>query len=416
MRIAVLGAGIVGLCAAEWLRRDGHEVILIDRVMPGDPAQTSYGNAGVLALNAVTPVSVPGLWLKAPRLWLDPNGPLFLRLPYLPQLLPWLMRFMANGRRDRVERISHALAALLVDPAGEHRALAEGTEAERYLSDEPYTHLFRDRAAYLADALGRRLRAEAGVAVEEIGPAELRARDPALGPAYRFAVAFPGSARVTDPGRYSEAIFAHFRRFGGQFVQAQVQEVRPVGPDASGGVEVIAGGERRSADRAILALGAWSGPFLRRLGHDPALDSERGYHLVLERPSRLPPVPYMLSDAKFVAVPMGDELRLAGLDEFGGLDAPPRRGPTAFQRRHIRRLYPDLTWEGERVWMGHRPTTSDSLPMIGESPNAPGILAAFGAHHLGLTTAPKTGRLIADLIAGRRPNIDMAPYRVGRFD
>src|SRR6056297_1098078 len=102
MRIAVLGAGIVGLSTAEWLRRDGHEVTLIDRVEPGDPSQTSYGNAGVLANSGVVPVPVPGVMAAAPRMLFDPDGPLFLRWGYLPRLLPWLVPFLATGRRAEV--------------------------------------------------------------------------------------------------------------------------------------------------------------------------------------------------------------------------------------------------------------------------------------------------------------------------
>jgi D-amino-acid dehydrogenase len=109
-------------------------------------------------------------------------------------------------------------------------------------------------------------------------------------------------------------------------------------------------------------------------------------------------------------------LRCAGLVEFGGLDAPASKAPVGLFKRRIRKLYPTLTWESEDAWMGHRPSTIDSLPLIGPSPKAPGVVFAFGAQHLGLTMGPKTGRLIADLIGDRSPNIDMTPYNVGRFD
>lgn len=412
MQIAVLGAGVMGVSAAEWLRRDGHQVTLIDRVEPGDPAQTSYGNAGILAASAVVPVPVPGIVWKAPGMLLDPDGPLFLKWSYLPRLLPWLARYLASGRLAEVERISRALVPLIGDCVEDHKALAAGTGAERYIGPERYTHLFRDRAAYEADPLAIRLRAEAGIETEEIERGELVRRDPGIGAHYGFGVAFGSTGTVRNPGAYVCALYEHFRREGGRFLRAEVEDVAP----GSAGVRVTAGGETLGFDRAVLAMGAWSGRLMRRLGHDAGLESERGYHLLLKGPSRMPPVPYMLSEQKFVAAPMEMGLRLAGLDEFGGLDAPPSKGPTALQRRGIRRLYPDLSWEGEEVWMGHRPSTIDSLPVLGESGKAPNVVFAFGGQHLGLTMGPRTGRIVADLIAGRRPNIDLAPYRPGRFD
>ena len=412
MRIAVLGAGIVGLSTAEWLRRDGHEVTLIDRVEPGDPAQASFGNAGVLAGSGVVPVAVPGLIAAAPRMLFDPDGPLFLKWGYLPRLLPWLAPFLMTGRRDEVARISRALAALIGDTVAEHRALAAGTGAERHIGSARYTYLYRDRAAFEADALGRALREAAGVAAEERDRAALEAEDPHLGPRYGFGLAFRDSTHLDDPAAYARALFDHYRGAGGAHRREEIRDVAPRGA----GIDVTLSGGTVHVDHAVLALGAWSGRLARRLGHGPGLETERGYHLMLEGPSRMPPAAYMLQDSAFVATPMRAGLRLAGLVEFGGLAAGPSDGPTELQRRRVRDLYPGLTWEGETRWMGHRPSTRDSLPFIGESPRARGVWFAFGHQHLGLTAGPKTGRLIADMIAGRRPNIDLAPYRVGRFD
>ena len=138
--------------------------------------------------------------------------------------------------------------------------------------------------------------------------------------------------------------------------------------------------------------------------------------MLFRSPSRKPPFPYMLSDSKFVVTPMTPGLRCAGQLELGGLTAGPSEAPFRVVQTRIRELYPDLEWDGEDRWLGHRPSTIDSVPFIGPSPKAPRVHFAFGAQHIGLTTGPKTGRLIADQIAGRTPNIDMAPFRVGRFD
>jgi len=123
----------------------------------------------------------------------------------------------------------------------------------------------------------------------------------------------------------------------------------------------------------------------------------------------------MLAAAKFVATPMEGRLRLAGIVEFGGLAAGPSRAPFDLLRRQARRAFPTLTWESEREWMGHRPATTDSLPLIGPAPGIAGAWLGFGHHHIGLTAGPKTGRLLARLVTGRHPNVDLSAVSPARF-
>jgi len=413
LNIVVAGGGITGVSAAEWLRRDGHDVTLIDRIAPGDSGQTSYGNAGILARCAVVPVPVPGVWKKAPKMLLDPDGPLFLRWSYLPRLLPWLIPFLRNGRRDKVEAIADALMPLIGDTVEQHQSLARGTPAERWIKTGEYSYLYPDRAAFQGDAFGFALRKAHGFDWEERDRDALVAIDPELGPAYGFAATFQDHGWISDPGRYVADLATWFESQGGKLRRDEISEILPL---EGGRAAVIAGGERFEADRVVVATGAWSTRLARGLGHEPAMESERGYHVWLRGPSIRPPHPYMLADAKFVVTPMDAGLRCAGLAEYGGLDAPASKAPIELFKRRVRKLYPTLTWDGEDTWLGHRPSTIDSLPLIGPSPKAPGVVFAFGAQHLGLTMGPKTGRLVADLIAGNKPNIDMTPYKVGRFD
>ncbi len=414
MKIIVVGAGITGVSTAEWLRRYGHEVTLVDRVRPGDPAQTSYGNGGVLARCSVVPVSVPGLLAKAPMMLLNPNSPLFLRWSYLPRLLPWLIPFLRNGQPEKLEKIVAALGQLTADSVDQHQALAWETPAKLMVAKGDYMFLYRSEKDYEKDPLAVSLRLSQGFMPEPRGPERLREDDPALSPAYAYGAAFADHGWIRSPGKYVAALAAHFEAEGGTFRLAEVKDVRP----AEGGRAAVTldGGETLEADRAVIATGAWSGPLAKKLGHRAMLESERGYHLLLRNPSAQPPFPYMIADAKFVATPMDEGLRLAGIVEFGGLNAPPSAKPQALLKKRIQQVYPDLTWDGEETWLGHRPSTVDSLPLIGPSPKAPGVVFAFGAQHVGLTMGPKVGRIVADQISGRTPNIDLAPYRVDRFD
>lgn len=406
----VLGAGITGVAAAERLRRAGWSVTLIDRRPPGDPEAASFGNGGILARAAIVPVPTPGILTHGLRMWLDRDAPLFLRVGYLRRLLPWLVPYLRAGREAEVRRIAAALATILPDAEDQHRDLAAGTGAERFLDRGDYVYLYRDATAFGKDRFGFGLRAEHGVSWTRLDRAALEARDPALGPAYRFGAALPDHGWVRAPGPYVAALAEHFVRQGGVVRQAEAVTVEPEG------AVVLAGGERLEADRVILAAGVWSRAFAERLGHVVPMEAERGYHLELVGPSAAPPSPCFVADLKVVVTPMQDGIRLAGLAEFAGIEAPPAEAPVRLLRRAAVRMYPGLTWEKSRAWMGRRPSLTDSLPMIGASPKAPKVIFAFGGQHVGLTVGPRLGRLAAEIAQGARPNLDLAPFAPHRFD
>ena len=343
---------------------------------------------------------------------MDRDGPLALRWSYLPRLLPWIVPFLRNGREDRVRAIAAALDSILGDAVDQHLALARGTGAERFIETGHYAYLYRDRAGFEKDAWGFASRREHGAEWEEWDRAALLERDPHLSEEAGFAAALTDHGWVRDPGAYTAALLDAFRAGGGAFRRGEVTDIVP----REGGGRVVVDGGTLEADRIVVASGVWSRRLAERLGHRVPLEAERGYHLVLESPSFLPPIPYMLADAKFAVTPMDAGIRCAGTVEFGGVDAAPDYSRTGIFERRIRRLYPALEWEGTQAWMGRRPSTPDSLPLIGESTKARHVYFAFGAQHVGLTSGPKTGRLVADMIAGRAPNIDMAPFATGRFD
>lgn len=408
----IIGAGITGVCAAEWMRREGWDITLVDRINPGDPDQTSYGNGGILARCAIVPVAVPGLMLKAPKMLLDPKSPLFMRWSYLPRLMPWIVPFIRNSSRSRMERIVRALDPLTNDSVDQHLALAKGTGAEKYISTGDYAYLYRSRKDFEADAMGMALRREYGFVYDEIERAAMLERDPHLGPDYNFSASFRDHGWVTNPGAYVAALARHFEDNGGKFTAGEVVDVTPgETPNVT-----LKGDTVLHADKVILAAGIWSARLAKKLGHKPALETERGYHMILKSPSFQPPTPYMVADAKFVATPMEAGLRLAGVVEFGGLKAPASRKPLELLKSSIRRVYPTLEWQDEETWLGHRPSTVDSLPMLGNATKAPGVIFAFGSQHIGLTIGPRLGRMVADIAADRRVNTDITPYRVDRFD
>ncbi|MCK0169034.1 FAD-dependent oxidoreductase [Jannaschia sp. S6380] len=398
------------MSTAIWLRRFGEaEVVVIDRLPPGEG--TSHGNAGVVAACSVAPVTAPGLIAKAPRMLMNPDFPLFLRWGYLPRLLPWLRKYLSHANDADTRRIALGLEKIVGDGVAQHKALTAGTDAADWLTESDYSFAYADRAAFEADAYTWALRREAGF-VPEIaeGPA-VQEREPSLSTGIGLLATMTDHAFVRDPGAYTKALADVFEGMGGTILRAEITDVEL----ADGKVTaVLTNGGRQPCDRAILATGVWSGPLMAKLGLSIPIETERGYHIIFEDASGGPSHPVMVASGKFVATPMDAGLRCAGVVEFGGLKAGPSRPALDLLRRKARAAFPNLRYGGEVEWLGHRPAPSDSLPLIGEVRDS-GIFTAFGHHHIGLTGGPKTGRIVAGLVAGKPVNTDLRAFDPMRF-
>ncbi len=257
------------------------------------------------------------------------------------------------------------------------------------------------------------MRRDAGFTWQEFEGEALREFDPALGPKIGFGILVPDHGFVLSPGGYIADLREVAMSLGAVAVAAEAREFR-LAADGSVQAVVTTNGEIE-AEAAVIATGAWSKALTAQLGLDVPLESERGYHVMLYGASLKPRQPTMVTSGKFVATPMADGVRCAGIVEFGGLDLPPSRPPIELMLRQVKQAFPTLTYTHYDEWLGHRPAPSDSLPLIGEVPRHRGIFLAFGHHHVGLTTGPKTGRLLAAMVNGETPGLDMTPYTPARF-
>lgn len=407
--VAVIGAGIVGVSTAIWLCRAGAEVTLIDRAPPG--TGTSHGNAGVLAACSMAPVTAPGLVRKAPGMLLDRNFPLFLRWSYLPRLLPWLRHYMHNANDTDTRRIAKGLIPIVSDTVDQHKSLSSELGLEEWITDSDYCFAYQNRAAFEADHYTWALRANAGFVPDLIDGRDVHDYEPNMSPDITCLAAMKDHGFIRDPGGYVKALAKAFGDLGGKFIQTEVKDF-----DLSGGAitSVQTSQGTIACDDVVLATGVWSKPLMKKLGLNVPLESERGYHIVFENASGGPSRPMMIASGKFVATPMTQGLRCAGIVEFGGLDAGPSKAPLDLLRRQAKQAFPNLTASNEIEWLGHRPAPSDSLPLIGQVGNTR-VFTAFGHHHIGLTGGPKTGRLVAGLITGQPTNTDLAAYHPQRF-
>ncbi|MEM9699389.1 MAG: FAD-binding oxidoreductase [Pseudomonadota bacterium] len=408
-QIAVIGAGIVGVSTALWLQREGLDVTLIDRDAPG--SGTSHGNGGVLAACAMVPVTVPGILGKAPGMLLDKEAPLFLRLGYLPKLAPWLARYLAHANDKDTQRISQALTDIVGDSIAQHQSLCAELGLQEWVRQSDYCFAYANRTAFDQESYVWALRAEAGFAPEFIEGADVQDYEPALAPEITFVARMGAHGYIADPGGYVRALAAAFAERGGKVLEGDVHDIVVTGERVEA---VLSSAGRLPCQGVVLSTGVWSTPLMKKLGLKIPLETERGYHIVFEAASGGPSRPFMMATGKFVATPMTQGLRCAGILEFGGLDKGPSKAPLALIRRQARRAFPKLRATSEIEWLGHRPAPADSLPLIGQIGET-GIYTAFGHHHIGLTGGPKTGRLIAGLISGRPVKTDLRPFHPQRF-
>lgn len=407
--IIIIGAGIVGTATALWLKRAGHQVTLIDKGEPGMGA--SFGNGCLLASCAMVPVTTPGLISKGAKYLFDPNFPLFMRWGYTPKLLPWLMKYLSFANDADTRRIAKSLTHIVGDSVEQHQALTQGTPAAKWIKESDYNFAYKDRAAFEADAYVWELRREAGFIPEIIEGPAVQEHEPILGKNTSLLAVNKNHGFILNPANYVKDLVKLLVEMGGTFIQAEVKDF-----DLSGGqvsaVDTDKG--RFTCDKAVISAGIWSKPLMEKLGLKVPMEAERGYHILFKSPNITPRFPMMVAAGKFVATPMDQGLRCAGVVEFGGLDETPSKAPLALLRRTVAETFPQMQAAEEEEWLGFRPAPTDSLPLIGELGSS-GVYTAFGHQHIGLTGGAKTGRMVASLISGQPMNLDMRPYQPDRF-
>ena len=407
--VLVIGAGIVGVSTAIWLRRAGASVTLVDRQGPGEG--TSHGNAGILASAAMVPVTTPGLVRKAPGYLLDPDFPLYMRWLYLPKIAPWLLRFLKNADDADTRRIARALTPLIGDSVIQHKSLVADIGLGHWVTESDYCFAYETRAGFEAESYTWALRRDAGFEPQLIEGADVHDYEPNISPSIELIAALKEHGFIKDPGGYVRALAQAFEDMGGVMRRAEVKDFDLSGGRISG-VETTQG--RIDCDDVVLASGVWSKPLMKKLGLNVPLETERGYHVVYEQATGGPSRPVMVASGKFVATPMTQGVRCAGIVELGGLDPKLSKAPLALLRRKARETFPHMSAASEVEWLGFRPSTTDSLPLIGEIGSSR-VFAAFGHQHVGLTGGPKTGRLIAGLVTGQPPNMELGAYAPERF-
>ncbi|WFU02311.1 FAD-dependent oxidoreductase [Rhizobium sp. CB3171] len=408
--VVVVGAGIIGAAIAFELQRRGRQVTLVDKGEPGEGA--SFGNMASIALDFAAS-SGPSTWAKIPGWLLDPEGPVWLRPSYALKMLPWFLRFVAAGRPSRLREIEDAGMSLSRHALGDFRTMLDAIGALDLMTEEGCLAIYETESEFAGDRGHIELMRRYGFEHKVLSGTEIRGYEPALSPKIAKAVLLPDNKSIRDPYQLVLKLVDAAKALGVTFTSGAVQTAER---QANGAVSVLLeGGRRLEANDVVLAAGVHTRFIASVLGEPIPLETERGYHTQIMKPGIAMRYSIIWPHRAFMVTPTAGGIRVGGNVELAGLDAPPDFRRPRILVRHAQRALPGLQVEDAKDWMGHRPALPDTIPIISPSSRIPGVWYATGHGHLGLTFSATTARLMADMMTGVTPEVDMTPFRINRY-
>ncbi|WP_137109466.1 FAD-binding oxidoreductase [Rhodobacter sp. SY28-1] len=407
--VTVIGAGVIGLSAALMAQARGLSVTVIDR--EGPAAGASTGNAGAFAFTDILPLASPGILRKAPKWLLDPLGPLTIPPAYALQITPWLYRFWRACSPRAVAASTAAQTSMMELSRAELEPFLAATGTLGMLMKYGNLQVYETEAEFRAALPGWEARTEHGIEFRHMTAEEMAELQPGLSPRFTRGTFTPGWWSIADPKDYVLALAERFQAEGGTILRAEVTGLKP----QDSGVSIQTKSAPLSADKVVLAAGAFSHRIAATLGERIPLETERGYNTTLPADALDLRCQVTFGGHGFVVSRLTTGVRVGGAVELGGLSLPPNYKRSEAMLRKAKTFFPTLKTEGGKQWMGFRPSLPDSLPAIGRSKASPHVVYAFGHGHLGLTQSAGTARLVADLLTDARPPLNLTPFSPQRF-
>ncbi|MEM7567192.1 MAG: D-amino acid dehydrogenase [Pseudomonadota bacterium] len=410
MTTIVIGAGVIGLLTALELHRDGHDVLVVER-REGAGLETSFGNAGGLCPGFAGPWAAPGMPVKALKWMFAQSAPLKIRPKLDPAQWRWLAAFTQACTKDAFARNKRAMQAI----AHYSAARLDKVRADTALVFDHATggvlQTFETSEELAAGRVSASVLAEAGIAHRLVAPDDIPSIEPGLADA---RVSFSGALHLPndqtgDAHLFCEALQAHLAGNGVRFrFRTDVAAIAVEGGVVAG---VTVGNEVLSASRVVVAAGPFAPRILSPLGVKLPLYPVKGYSLTFALAAGAGPRSSVMDEhSKLMLTRLGQRLRVAGVAELSGFDATLRKPSLDALRRRTADLFPSAVSDAAgEPWCGFRPMTPDGRPRIGPT-HVAGLFVTAGHGSNGWTQAAGAGRLIADIIAGRKPEIDPAPY------
>lgn len=404
--VALIGGGVVGASCALALAREGYRVTVLEKGNIGHGC--SWGNGAQFNAGSSLPMAYPGVAHQAIKWLINANGPIRIAPREFTRVLPWLIRFLNTARLRRWEAAYDGLHALNSQCAALYREMLGEPDWNRHFRMNGALHVFRDEFAGPLDEIVDAMRLEKGVRFERITVQDVWELEPKLSRDYRRGIFFPDSGHVVSPVGLVEGLMQRATALGTKVQKATVFAVAP----GSNAVTLQTSLGAQAFDYVVVAAGFASRDLARSLDVCLPLASERGYHITMKGVANAISRPVTDAALAFVATPLSEGLRVVGIAEFEAPGALPDPRQSKKLQVSARTMLPEIPLGEMRDWVGVRPSTPDSLPLIDRHPRHPSVFFATGHGHMGISGAPMTAALISDLIAAREPRIRITPYRL----
>tara|TARA_B000000557_G_scaffold14911_1_gene11676 strand:+ start:394 stop:1632 length:1239 start_codon:yes stop_codon:yes gene_type:complete len=407
LKVAVVGAGIQGVCNALFLQKKGYQVTLFDRDEPGNSA--SYGNAGHFSPYASIPINRPDVLTDVPAMLLSSRGPLALKWSYVPKMMPWFLKFISNCRKEKMLHTAKYMHQILDLALPAFDELFEDVDMSGLIENNGILYFWNDQNLKSRD-LEIKIREDLGVKQQLVTPKEIHDLEPNIKPVYHGGVYYDYARHARNPKKILLKLFENFIEKGGKFLKLNIQDLnfdekKPV---------IRSETQRFLFDKLVIACGAFSKKLTDKLHEKIPLDTERGYHVHFKGFDNLIKRPIIYLNRGFGMTPMEQGLRVVGTVEFGGLENPLSKSRIKNLIENAKELLDGLP-DHEDEWLGFRPTLPDFLPVIGPSKNYDNVFYSFGHHHLGWTLGAISGKIISKMISNEKTNLDLQPYSSLRF-
>jgi D-amino-acid dehydrogenase len=414
--ILILGGGVIGLATAYYAALRGHRVTIVERG-PENHDCCSLGNAGMVVPSHIVPLAAPGMVAMGLGMMLDRESPFFIRPRASLELIDWAWKFCRACNPRHVRRSAPLLRDLGLASRQCFEELAELPGVDFGLVRRGLLMLCREEHGLREEEKTVRLARSLGMPAELLSPNDAAALDPSIQMSIAGAAYFPRDCHLS-PEKFFAALAGRLREMGADFrFNTEVTGWR-----AGDGViqAVQTTGSDLRADEYVITGGSWSPRMLRGLRIRLPMQAGKGYSLTLQHPRCVPGICAILTEARVAVTPMGRALRFAGTMEITGagddlVDANRVRGIV----KSVSRYYPQFTADDFRdvpVWRGLRPCSPDGLPYVGRFVRYRNLSVAAGHAMMGLSLAPITGKLMAQVLSEERSQIDLNLLRPDRYD
>ena len=406
--VGVIGAGIQGVCIGLHLLKKKIPVTIFDKSEPGTMA--SYGNAGHFSPYAVLQLNRPDILYDIPKMLFSSYGPLALKWNYVPKMIPWIIKYFKSSTNKSMlhtAKYMHQILNLSLDAYDE---IFQEIDTTNLVEKKGIIYVWTNKNLKSRN-LEIKVRDQLGVKQKILSRDEILELEPKLNPVFDAGAFYDYAYHARDPHGILKNIFKLFKDKGGKFVRSEVKNIKQISQSET---EIYSENNTYKFEKSIIACGAFSKKLTDQLGENIPLDTERGYHVHFEGMDHLIKRPVIFLDRGFGMTPMNQGLRAVGTVELGGLKNPLSKKRIDYIIKCAKELLPQLK-EHKDEWLGFRPTLPDFLPVIGPSLNNKNIIFAFGHHHLGWTLGAITGKIVSNIVADEKTNLDLAPYSSKRF-